>query len=243
MSSKTLELWQSLEKTDPKHTKQFNRGGFKGTAINGTYIAKRLTEAFGPCGIGWKLVLEDERIIPGPVGADGAQEQLHVVRCHIAYRLPSAKQGEWLAEWHATGPQFGQTKIVQRTSDRVIFDEEAPKKSLTDAMSKCASLLGVASDVHLGLYDDNKYVNQMKVEFGSSSEPQPEKTALISDAQVKTLIDKMEDAGLTSRAFCKAYDIPAVPSLPASRYDEALTDIAAYKAKHVNKPTATQEKP
>ena len=38
-------------------------------------------------------------------------------------------------------------------------DEEAPKKSLTDALSKAMSWLGFAADIHLGRWDDNKYVN------------------------------------------------------------------------------------
>ena len=46
------ELWDSVEKTDPKFTKKVNqRGGF--TAIGAQYQMRKATESFGPYGIGW----------------------------------------------------------------------------------------------------------------------------------------------------------------------------------------------
>src|SRR5471030_1894134 len=100
-----LSLWESLEKTDPRHTKQFSRaGGFRGTAINGTYIIKRLTETFGPCGRGWKFVLEDERIVNGHQLNDNDYAQVHIVRGHIDYLYEGV--------WYSTSPQFGQTTFV-----------------------------------------------------------------------------------------------------------------------------------
>ena len=43
---------------------------------------------------------------------------------------------------------FGQTTFVGKNKNGYYTDEEAPKKSLTDAISKCISLLGFAADVH-----------------------------------------------------------------------------------------------
>lgn len=49
-----LALWEEVEKTDPKFTKEYTGpGGFTGTAVNAQYLAKRATEKFGPCGTGW----------------------------------------------------------------------------------------------------------------------------------------------------------------------------------------------
>jgi len=215
-----LALWDQVQATDPNYTKKFEKGGFTGTAINGTYIAKRLTEAFGPCGKGWKMVIDDERIIPGP-----NSEQLHVIRGHLSYLHGGS--------WHDTSPQFGQTMLVQWVRPKSEggtgyhrFDEEAPKKSVTDLMSKCASLLGIAADVHLGLYDDNKYINQVKAEFGEKVKSHP-----INDLQLKAVNDALTESGLSVRAFCKAFEIDALAALPSTRYDEALKDIAAFKAK------------
>jgi hypothetical protein len=40
---------------------------------------------------------------------------------------------------------------------------------MTDGMLKCMSYLGVGADLHLGLYDDNKYVANAQREFDDSS--------------------------------------------------------------------------
>lgn len=151
------DIWNKFEKTDPAHTKQFQRGGgFRGTAINGTYIVKKLTAEFGPCGKGWKFVIEDERIEEGHTLKNGDKTKVHIIRGHIEYVLDGVT--------YSTSPQFGQTMLVDENKNGTFTDEEAPKKSITDCISKCAVLLGVGADIHLGMFDDHKYVMQRKAE-------------------------------------------------------------------------------
>lgn len=157
-----LIIWDAVEKTDPKYTKAFNRGGgFKGTATNPTYLAKKATEMFGPMGMGWGMeVLTDELLegapLMGPNGDVIGHEKIHTVLARLWY-----VRGDKVC--HA-GPQYGQTTFVGKNKHGLFTDEEAPKKSITDAMSKCLSLLGFAADIHLGKWDDNKYVNDRKAE-------------------------------------------------------------------------------
>lgn len=156
-----LDLWESVQKTDPKYTKEFNRGGgFKGTAINPTWLSKMATDKFGPIGIGWGLTIEEENYVSGaPLltqeGVRLCDEVIHVLRVSLWYNYGGSK---------GSVTQFGQTAFVGRNKNGLFTDEEAPKKSLTDAMSKCLSLLGFASDVYLGLWDDHKYVNERRDE-------------------------------------------------------------------------------
>jgi hypothetical protein len=150
---KNLDLWDSLSVTDPKYTKNFDRRGFKGTAISPAYVARRLTEAFGPCGVGWRFVLEDERYVEGHTLSSGDKSVIHVVRGHLDYKL----SGE--TDWRSTGPQFGHTEFVGQNKNGVFTDDEAQKKSISDAQGKLAVLLGVSADIHLGLFDSSKYVN------------------------------------------------------------------------------------
>lgn len=169
-----MEIWNKVEKTDPKFTKQFSRGGgFKGTATNATYLARKATEAFGPCGTGWGLnVLSEEVFVGAPHIIDGqvvANDAIHKVHARLWYVL-DGKRGEV--------EQFGQTQIVGRNKNGFYTDEEAPKKSLTDAMSKCLSLLGFSADIHLGLYDDNKYVAELRREFSEPERPSAKVTPL-----------------------------------------------------------------
>lgn len=166
-----MAMWDRLMPTDPKYTKAFDRGGFKGTATNATYIVRKLTEEFGPCGTGWRFVLDDEQIVEGHTlnPDNGDKAKLHIVRGHLEYRRYTPDAIAVDDPWFATSPQFGQTMLVGRNKNGLFMDEEAPKKSITDCISKCAVLLGIAADVHLGLFDDNKYVNQRKQEEAAES--------------------------------------------------------------------------
>lgn len=163
-----MSIWNKAQKTDARYVKRFQRaGGFSGTAINPTWLAKRATEEFGPCGIGWGIepAREEWREAPGGI-------VVHVLLARLWYVI-DGKRGEIL--------QYGQTTFVD-AKGRV--DEEAPKKSLTDAMSKCLSLLGFAADVYLGLWDDSKYVAEREAEAAAAErEGLPDMQALSAVAE------------------------------------------------------------
>jgi hypothetical protein len=62
--------------------------------------------------------------------------------------------------------QIGQTKACYMTSSgKPLVDEDAPKKSVTDALVKCASYLGFAGDIFSGRWDDSKYVAEANREW------------------------------------------------------------------------------
>ena len=51
MSNANMRIWDQVDTTDPSATKNFTgMGGFKGTAIKPTYLMRKATEVFGPCG-------------------------------------------------------------------------------------------------------------------------------------------------------------------------------------------------
>jgi hypothetical protein len=173
--AETMLLWSREEPTDPKFTKSFTRGGgFRGTAINPTYVRKRLTHAFGPAGLGWGVEVLADDVVPGaPVlDANGrllGQESVQRTRVRFWYHPAGCAEDEagFLAPQgpRAQTEQMGQTTYVawrrgkNGEPGRFETDEEAWKKSLTDALTKAASEVGIGADVHLGLFDDSKYVN------------------------------------------------------------------------------------
>lgn len=209
MSNKAL--WDAVQTTDPKYTKQFSRGGgFKGTATNATYLARKATEQFGPCGTGWGIGVVDEEIITGAphLDAEGrviANDMIHKVRARLWY-VRDGVRGEV--------EQFGQTQIVGRNKNGFYTDEEAPKKSLTDAMTKCLSLLGFSADIHLGLYDDNKYVAEVTEMFAP-------KVPTITEEQAATLRDMLEATQSDTARFCAIYNVETVGAIPADKYAHA----------------------
>lgn len=150
-----LRIWSQIAVTPPERTKDFSRGGgFKGTAINPTYVAERLTELFGPCGEGWRFILCEEYYEEGHTLSNGDRCKIHVVRGHLEFKTSAG------GDWNRTGQQFGQTTFVGENRSGPFTDEEAPKKSITDCMTKLAAMLGMSADIFSGKWDANKYVNE-----------------------------------------------------------------------------------
>ena len=222
MSENNLALWRSVEKTDPQYTKPFSRGGgFRGTAVNGTYLARKATEAFGPMGIGWGLEILDEELMQGAPLGDGAFEQVHKVRVKLWYKL-NGERGEVV--------QFGQTTFVGRNKNGFFTDEEAPKKSLTDAMSKCLSLLGFSADIHLGRFDDNKYVNDLQQEFAEKYEAEAKAAApKITTEQAAELAALIRETETDEDKFLRFFKVGKLADLPADTYPRAKAMLAKKK--------------
>ena len=60
-----LSFWDSVSTTDPQYTSAQNQGGRKSTSINGQYMIKKATEAFGMCGLYWGYDIIEERFDDG----------------------------------------------------------------------------------------------------------------------------------------------------------------------------------
>lgn len=146
--SANLDLWEAHADIDPKYTKAITGKAYKGTSPNPQYVIKCLTEMFGPVGqgFGWEVLSEEFT----PLG----DEILHW--CRIRF-------------WHTKRDHYyeayGQTKALMKTKSGLMSDEDAPKKSLTDAIIKAASQLGIAANIFLGRWDDQKYVAELRDEF------------------------------------------------------------------------------
>jgi hypothetical protein len=196
-----LALWESVQATDPDYTKAFSRsGGFRGTAINHTYQTKRATQAFGPKGIGWGSRILDEKYAEGapivhPQHGVIGREVIHVVRIELWYDL-AAERGSVEA--------FGQTTFVGQNKHGVYTDEEAPKKSLTDAESKALASLGFSADVHLGLFDDNKYVSDLKVAVAEAEKKGPGLAELLAQVEAAATPDALKPVSVAAAALSEA---------------------------------------
>jgi len=96
--------------------------------------------------------------------------------------------------------------VVGRNKNGFFTDEEAPKKSMTDAMSKCLSLIGFSADVHLGLYDDNKYVADLRQQFGTEKNAKREEAGkadgnTITPSQAKEVSDLLTTSKRTPESL------------------------------------------
>jgi len=143
-------LWKRAFVTDPRAVKPITGKQYSGNSPKPYWIVQRLTEELGPCGIGWGFTILSERF--ERFGEGASSEALHIACVRFWYRM-DAERGEF--------EQVGQTRASYTSSKgKFIVDEDAPKKSVTDALVKCASYLGFAGDIFSGMWDDSKYVEQ-----------------------------------------------------------------------------------
>lgn len=143
--NKNKALWQRAFTTDPRAVKEITGKQYRGNSPKPYWIVERLTDEFGPCGIGWGFQIINERF-----ERFSETDSLHVASVRFWYVLDGVR-GEL--------EQIGQTKSSYTTgAGKFMLDEDAPKKSVTDALVKCASYLGFAGDIFSGRWDDSKYV-------------------------------------------------------------------------------------
>ena len=127
-------------------------GPMKGKSnINPQWRLEKLTELFGPAGIGWKI-----EQVSRWTESTGQGEV--AVFCEVNLYV---KQGE---QW--SSPVFGQggNMLMRRTTEwvngqpvsSVHIDDEAYKKAYTDAISVACKALGFAADVYYR-EDETKY--------------------------------------------------------------------------------------
>ena len=160
-------IWDALSKTDPKHTKGFKRaGGFGGTAIKPIYTTQKMTEEFGPAGWGWGMFEPTFQVV------NGSEGQI-AVYCTVGlwYMDQQTKSGPY------TVYGVGGDMIVVKQSNGLRTDDEAFKKAFTDAVGNAMKHLGMSADVHMGLFEDSKYVREMQEEFAEPARTPSKATA------------------------------------------------------------------
>jgi hypothetical protein len=155
-----LDLWHAVEKTDPNHVKAITGKPYSGTSPKPHWIVMKATETFGPCGIGWGFTIE-ERIEDGALIAPGFYNRMHIAKVKVWY-IWGEKRGE---VEHIGGTEFS----GQRANGKNFTDEDAAKKSVTDALVKALSMIGFAGDIFMGRYDDSKYVQELRNEAKASN--------------------------------------------------------------------------
>lgn len=141
-----MKLWQEVCVTDPAAVKPITGKSYKGNSPKPYWLIQRATEVFGPVGIGWGVTVKSERF-----ERLSDTDVLHVAVVSVWF-VQDGKRSE-------TFDQMGGTKACYMTGKgSLMVDEDAGKKSVTDGMVKCLSMIGFAGDIFSGLWDDSKYV-------------------------------------------------------------------------------------
>ncbi|MFJ2680931.1 hypothetical protein [Pseudomonas sivasensis] len=160
MSDKNMQIWNRVDKTDTRYTKDAKVGGQQITSLNGTAMIMKATEIFGPVGIGFGWTVLEERFDKGAEIFVGEGDK----RATLGFELNhTVKIRFWIKQDGERGEfeQYGCTPYLYKSKYGTTTDGEAPKKSLTDAIKKSLSMLGFSADVFLGLFDDKDYVSAL----------------------------------------------------------------------------------
>jgi hypothetical protein len=227
-SNANLKVWLREEPTDPAHTKPITGKAFKGTALSGGYVAKRLTAAFGPVGLGWGYTptFEDVHFPSG--------DSLNFCTLDFWYYPNGCDIVDGLLQ--PRGPRAAFTQVGGTalsgtySSGKHYADDEARKKSITDAMLKAAS--------HLGRYDDSKYMATRTADAAAERASVERETAQVEREETlreaQTCMDELTAAATpgefeTAVEMVKAIfgDLKRIDPMKAELLTKAVKDTAA----------------
>ena len=197
-----MKLWQSVCVTDPRAVKPITGKQYKGNSPKPYWVIQRATEVFGPCGLGWGVQILSERF------ERFGDEALHIAHVKVWY-LQDGVRGEI--------EQMGQTRAAYTSAaGKHIVDEDAPKKSATDGMVKCLSMLGFAGDIFSGQWDDSKYV------AWAAEETRRREMPTITEKQAADIAALIQEVGADKVAFLAwvekmaGYPVPTEQEIPAA---------------------------
>lgn len=238
--SVNMKIWDQVEKTDTRFTKEAKVGGQNITSLNGTAMIMKATEVFGPAGIGFGWNIVEERFDKGAEMFSGEGdkrvslgfEMHHTIKIAFWFKL-DGERGEI--------EQYGCTPYLYKSKYGTTTDGEAPKKSLTDAIKKSLSMLGFSADVFLGMFEDRDYVQQRQeevaVEQAEDREAELEKQKQERLEYIKSVVETMQ--GAQSLNELKKLHDAAVRRLTARRDDAGVKRIA--RELHTLTPKFNQE--
>lgn len=129
-----LALYNRYAQPPQDALKAFNNGKFSGTDINPMWRIKALTEAFGPCGLGWYTEVKRMWREDTP---DGAATVYCEVLLYVKY------DGEWSRPIAGVG---GNT-LTRVTRNGSSTTDEAYKMAYTDALGIACKALGFGADI------------------------------------------------------------------------------------------------
>ena len=151
-----MQIYNAYRSVPQEAQKPIQAGRLKGmTDINPMWRIKSLTEAFGPCGIGWYTETTKQWTEPGNEGQ---------VMAFCNLLLYVKVDGEWSKGIEGTG---GST-LIAKERNGLYSSDEAYKMAYTDALSVACKSLGFAADIYYAK-DRTKYNANDNVHQGNLS--------------------------------------------------------------------------
>lgn len=218
-----LELYNKVRDVPLNAQKEIKGGRLNGkTDINPMWRIKTLTEQFGPCGIGWKYVITEKRLEPGPGGEVAA-----FVDINLYFRYEG--------EWSEAVPGTGGSAFVAKEKSGLYTSDECFKMALTDAISVACKALGIGADVYWDT-DKSKYdrsreqAQEPPKTAASKGRKQHSTPGMLTKAQMQELVDMSvkqwgaKDAGAHFAEYTGYRQPSEVPAAEFEKVKQAIVD-------------------
>lgn len=192
-----MDIYNRVRSVPDEAKKAISAGRLKGmTDINPMWRIKKLTEEFGPCGIGWWTKVTDRWT-----------ETVGDETCAFVDLELYIKVGD---EWSKPITGSGGSKLATKERSGVYVSDECYKMAETDALSVACKKLGIGADVYFSA-DRTKYSQTV------------DDSKKIGANDVKILMDYLQKNGISDRKIIERYRVKALSDLTQKRYIE-ITD-------------------
>lgn len=195
MQNENVRLYESFKTTPAEARKRIEAGRLKGfTDINPMWRFKKLTEEFGPCGIGWKYEIVNQRLEPG---------HGHEVAAFVDILLYFKINGEW-----SEGiPGVGGSAFVAQEKNGPHTSDECFKMALTDAIGTACKALGMSADIYFEK-DRTKYNATPAPDKDNAEQKDSARKQYELDIEaVKALLETVTDADTANQASHKLREL------------------------------------
>ena len=157
-----MALYNMARDVPQEALKTIEAGRLKGMSdINPMWRIKRLTEMFGPCGVGWWYDVTKKEIIYDEI----TKQKCAFVDINLFYTDPETGHDS-----HAI-PGTGGASFVANERSGPYMSDECYKMALTDAISVAAKALGVGADVYYAK-DRSKYTGSTETPPQDAMKPE-----------------------------------------------------------------------
>lgn len=191
-----MTIYDACRSVPESAKKAITAGRLKGkTDINPMWRIKRLTEQFGPCGIGWYY-----KPVRKWLETHGDE-----IAAFVDIELYVKIGGEWSMPIAGTGGSM----FAARQKDGVYVSDECYKMASTDAISVACKQLGIGADVYWDAdrtkYDDSKAPTTMQQ---AEAPVDKQRAELIGQMQAE-----LQRTGYGAKAVLKTYKASDLGSL------------------------------
>ena len=152
----TLGIYNKIKEVPKEAQKPITGGRLSGmTDIKPMWRIEKLTEVFGPVGLGWYAPITKREIIDG---ANGEKIAVVDINLFVNYKIPYDLEDDL---WSEPIIGTGGSSFIAKEKNGLYTSDECFKMAYTDALSVACKMLGMGANVYWG---DSKYNTNKKIE-------------------------------------------------------------------------------